>query len=343
MAIDIEKELAAAVAEHGKQYGPGCCEVNLLKGILRRRSLTDFHTVFDYFSGIDGGEYLNIGENLRPLLSPWWMSHLEVRHLVWMYEHLIAEYDSLSVIEKLLADRRIAPFRRAVLYHAVFDAEEDAALRVLLPRRNGIVVLPNFWWDNHRLWEHQVERNGRDCPDASFRRLGLPFRTSSDFSAALHKTMIKDCVSAFEMTRRLENRRISDSMMAIMIMHNSADCFAYLLAHYPERVFNLRSPEEWLITVCREARQKLAVAAVNELEREFPGVVRRTRDPWGNTPLWNTFFNLEPTEKLRAELIRFGCDPDEKNEWGLSYRLLRDNAPEIRRKKTNADGVIRRM
>ena len=72
-------------------------------------------------------------------------------------------------------------------------------------------------------------------------------------------------------------------------------------------------------------------AAVNELEREFPGIVRRARDPWGNTPLWNTFFNLEPTEKLHAELLRRGCDPNALNEWGLSYQLLKDNDPKAMR------------
>ena len=49
------------------------------------------------------------------------------------------------------------------------------------------------------------------------------------------------------------------------------------------------------------------------------------------------FFNPEPTEKLRAELLRLGCDPDAKNEWGLSYRLLEDNDPKKLRNRAAGD------
>ena len=45
-------------------------------------------------------------------------------------------------------------------------------------------------------------------------------------------------------------------------------------------------------------------------------------------PLRSTFCELGPKEKLRMELIRFGCDPDEENEWGLSPCLSRKNAPD---------------
>ena len=37
---------------------------------------------------------------------------------------------------------------------------------------------------------------------------------------------------------------------------------------------------------------------------------------------------LGEKEKLRAELIRCGCDPEEENEFGISYRLLRENDPQ---------------
>lgn len=100
------------------------------------------------------------------------------------------------------------------------------------------------------------------------------------------------------------------------------------MSHHPEWGFKLRSPEEWLLTVCRCADEELAVAAVGEYERQFPGIVAAARDPWGNTPLWNTFVNPKPTGKLRAELLRLGCDPNAKNEWELSCQLLADNDPE---------------
>ena len=130
------------------------------------------------------------------------------------------------------------------------------------------------------------------------------------------------------MNREFENRQVCDSLLQHLINRNAAKCFAYILAKYPERVFKLRSPQEWLLTVCRCAGDELAVAAVDELERQFPGIVGSTRDPWGGNPLWSTFCKLGPKEKLREELIRFGCDPDEENEWGISFRLLLENSPQ---------------
>ena len=159
-------------------------------------------------------------------------------------------------------------------------------------------------------------------------KIGLARHDGFRASAAMEIGVARDSFAVFELNRELEARKIGDSMLEHLIRSDAARCFTHILAHYPERVFKLRSPQEWLITVCREAREKLAVAAVNELERQFPGIVGKTRDPWGNTPLWNTLANVHHVEMLQTELLRLGCDPDAKNEWGLSYRLLEDNDPD---------------
>ena len=137
-----------------------------------------------------------------------------------------------------------------------------------------------------------------------------------------------DKCSVLELHRQLEGRKISDSLLQLLLRNNAAQCFAYFLSHYPKQVFKFRTPSEWLFTVCRCTKEKTAIAAVTEIERQIPGIVASARDPWGNTLLWNTFVNENPTEELQAELVRLGCDPNAENEWGLSYQLLKDNDPE---------------
>ena len=159
-------------------------------------------------------------------------------------------------------------------------------------------------------------------------KIGLARHDGFRASAAMEIGVADDSFAVFELNRELEARKIGDPMLEHLIRNDAVRCFTGLLSRHPDRVFKLRSPQEWLITVCRYAREKLAVAAVDELERQCPGVAAAARDPWGNTPLWNTLANAHHVETLQTELLRFGCDPDAENAWGLSYRLVRENAPD---------------
>ena len=293
----------------------------LLSRIIRRGSLNSFRNFFAEYA--DNGRYLDFSlKNHEDMLEPEWMSRFERPHLEWIYQLLAAQDERLQYTAKIVADRRIAADRRALCFHAVFAVSTRAAL----PQEDA--VLPHFWWYNHSAWDHHVFRIGKNDRDAYAGRLAIFLRREPRFSDAMRQGIRDDSVSVFEINRNLDNRRISDSLLKYLIGANAVKCFTYLLANYPETVFKLRSPQEWLLTVCRCAEEKFAVAAVNELERQCPGVVAGTRDPWGNTALWNTFFNYEQTDNLRSELIRLGCDPDAENELGLSYRLLMDNTPD---------------
>lgn len=327
MAIDIDKEMGELFPlEHHGAHDELLGEymdrkTELFERILRERSLSGFRSFYDRFR--DDPYLFDINcEDFKSIFGDWWLSHLEIPHLQWIYRrYLHVSRDVITLIGDIVTNRRIAAKKRAVFGHAMFDCRDTAARS---PR--GFIGLP-FFWHCDRVICGQI-MDVKSCREHRLiRRIGVRRHDGFRASAALEGGVGRDSFAVFELNREIEDRPIDDSMLEHLIRRDAARCFAGLLAHRPEAVFKLRTPGEWLLTVCRYAKDGLAVAAVNELEREFPGVVRRTRDPWGNTPLWNTFFNLEPTEKLRAELIRFGCDPDEKNEWGLSYQMLRDNAP----------------
>ena len=320
--IDIEKALAPFVAERGERVGKILGERALLKRIASSRSMTDFRTFFAYFGSRDARAFLRV-KDFPALFGAWWMEHLEKPHLVWLFDHMSDEADALNLVDRMLSDPRIDISRRALFYHAVFTAPSRTYFR-----RNWIIVLPPFWWDNRRVWQDYSAFVRSDNPDEFIRRLAVAASPKFKGSEAMLEAIRKDAVSVLEINRELDNRRVSDSLLQLIIRENAGRCFVYMLKTYPRQVFKLRSPEEWLLTVCRYAKNELGIAAVDELEREFPGIVGRTRDHWGDTPLWNTLFNANPTGKLQAELLRCGCDPDAVNDRRLSYRLVKDNSPE---------------
>ena len=265
-------------------------------------------------------------DNYRMIIDSGWLSQFETSLLRWFYELLRHRYrfGGDTLMELILPDRRIAAEKRALLCHAVFNSGAQ------IERCAGdYVVQPPFWWYNRDALAKIIMKSEGDAASVFIKHTGRlhrfgKFRPSS----AMAQGVEDDQISLFELNRQLEGRRICASMLECLIRSNAARCFAYLLSHYPKQVFKFRSPLEWLFTVCRGAKQELAAAAGDEIERQFPGIVSSARDPWGNTLLWNTFVNKNPTEGLREELIHLGCDPNAQNEWGLSYQLLKDNDPE---------------
>ena len=322
MAIDLKAEMAKIVARYGEtiaEYlGPGL----LLRQVVHHGNMNDFREFFTrYAKNGRRWKYFKIQE-CDSIFGPRWMARFEPTHLKWIYHLLTANDSNLKCTAKLIADRRIAAERRALCVHAVFSAETHSKTPF------GGVILPNFWWYNRGAWSACLANVRKGDENAFIKRLGCAaVRSEVAVPEAMRRAAESDTVSVFEMNREFENRQVCGSLLQFLIRHNAAKCFTYLLANYPQRIFKRRSPREWLLTVCRCAPDELAAAAVAELERQFPGIVAETRDPWGGSALWSTFCELGPKEKLRAELIRLGCDPDEENEFGLSCRLLLDNAP----------------
>ena len=321
MAIDLKTEMAKIVARHGEAIAEYMGPDRLLRQVIHHGDMNDFKEFFVRYAK-SGRKWKNFKiQEYDSILGPRWMARFEPAHLKWIY-HLIAANDGrLKCTAKLVADRRIAAELRALCFHAVFAADTRPSLSP------GFVILPHFWWYNRAAWNSYVLSVKKNSKDAFIKRLACALHPNYSISDTLRRAAESDTVSVFEMNREFENRQVCDSLLQFLIRCNAAKCFTYILAKYPKRVFKLRSPQEWLLTVCRCAEDKLALAAVDELERQFPGIVAATHDHWGGNALWSTFCKLGPKEKLREELIRFGCDPDEENEWGLSPRMLLDNAP----------------
>ena len=356
MAIDPDRELDAIyrISSRIAYWSPkGQQEVffaplnELLSRILSEGTMADFQVFFnrvilpasengaaptpslvDWRQACRDFAYYIGNDSYRAIVDGGWISRFEKPHVLWFFRTLLlhCREGREALIDRIVEDRRIATEKRALFCHAAFKAEVTVV-------RHGrdFIDLPRFWHCNRSICDRVMDT--KNCVQhEAIKNFCVP-RHGGRLPAALEKGVAGDNYAVFEINRELENRRIGGAMLEHLIRSHAVRCFTGLLAHHPEAVFKLRSPEEWLVTVCRCAGDDFAVATVKELERQFPGIVGRTRDPWGNTPLWNTFINPNPTATLRAELLRFGCDPDAKNEWELSYRLVRDNDPKVLRRQ----------
>ena len=134
----------------------------------------------------------------------------------------------------------------------------------------------------------------------------------------------KDSISVFELNRQVSGQNITLTLLHYLLRSNAIQCFFHLLENFPKQVFECRTAEEWLFTVCHDVAEKTAIPVILWFEKKKPGIIARARDPWGNTLLWHTLAR-EKVDELQRTLILNGCDANAKNQWGLSWRLVKGN------------------
>ena len=146
---------------------------------------------------------------------------------------------------------------------------------------------------------------------------------------SLLDAICEDNPSRFAIYRDLDDEKISRNMLAYLLVKNAAKCFNILLEMYPQIVCRVRKKEEWLWTVCMNCSVKTAVSIIRAFEKKYPGICSETHDPWNHNLLWLTTFNeSKDIFVLQKDLIDLGCDPDEKNDLGFSFKLIMENTPE---------------
>ena len=319
MPFDVTAEIEKLKAEDADNLAKA--EV-LDRLLILNRPFDEFKQFVDAFPK----DAIHIFEKLvfmDRLFSAEMMTAYENRHLVAIYEMLSGQsyYCAMRSAAQIVMEPRIPAEHRALFWHIIKSA------------RYPYCGLPGWFFTRRIFVDNPAARKcwhrySKDTCGREFIK-----KTSNDIRdkrsiGAMADAVLRDSVPILEVKRTLAGRSIGFSLLLHMLRGNAVQCFTYMLSHYPKRVFKLRSPQEWLFTVCRCAGEKLATAAVDEIERQFPGIVGSARDPWGNTLLWNTLANRSSTPRLQTELIRLGCDPNAKNEWGLSYQLVKDNTVE---------------
>lgn len=135
-----------------------------------------------------------------------------------------------------------------------------------------------------------------------------------------------------------EGFRFSRQWLRLIVDEQGWDLLARLIRR-SEELFKVIEPRRLLFGICADGRFKDKVAAklVRMLERRCPGIVAKTVDIFGDTPLWYTLYRYQHGGKgvagslwqhenmgsLARVLKALGCDPDRKNKMGLSWRMVK--------------------
>lgn len=257
MAVDLKAEMAKLVARHGEAIAEYMGPDRLLRQVIHHGDMNDFKEFFVRYAN-SGQRWKNFKiQEYDSILGPRWMARFEPAHLKWICHLLVADDDRLKYTAKIVADRRIAAERRALCFHAVFAACNTTESTL----SSGVVILPNLWWYNRWAWSEYLRHVRENSDDAFIKRLDVSIRQTPAYSDSTWAGIRNDSPATLEINRELDNRRISDSLLKCLIKHDAVKCFVHMLKHRADQVFKLRTPREWLLTVCRCAKDELAAAA----------------------------------------------------------------------------------
>lgn len=176
-----------------------------------------------------------------------------------------------------------------------------------------------------------------DISSFNFRRAETYIFNSSrrNLKAALDS----DSIASFEINREFLGSEIGTTMIDCLLVCGAVQIFFYLLNKHPRKFLNLRTKENWLFAIVKNSSgiahlaggEKESVKRIIGFLKNFecydPGIIARVRDPWDNNLLWYVPFRYNCRDIYKC-LVDLGCNPEWKNKFGLSRKLISENSRE---------------
>ena len=241
-------------------------------------------------------------------------------------------------IVQMLDNHDIPEHKRAFLYNIINDRLIDWSLCSEFYLSNFTYLAHCFKYtvfqkkiklEKKFIFLDEKEKDFLRKSRSNFREKAMPLQ--------ILQAIKNNSVSELEIARLLNYRKISLTMMYAILTCQAENIIHYFFEKYSDEIFSLRTPEEWLFTICNYFPGGAAVSFIKQVEDKFPGIVKNARDPWGCDLLWHTFYNEVVWNELYARnernlvqqcLIDLGCDPNKKNDLGLSFNLITKNTIE---------------
>jgi len=173
-------------------------------------------------------------------------------------------------------------------------------------------------------------------------RVSAYWRESSEYGSLQQAFSTKDS-QVFCLHLSIAGQRLSMKHIRMMVDCGKFELLEDLFAKVP-RAWKFISPRELLLWVCADGRfnDEAAARLVKMIESVAPGIVARTTDVFGDTPLWYTLYRYqygghvnsggwqENAPKLERLLRRLGCDPHGVNRLGLSWASVHGELLKLR-------------
>lgn len=240
---------------------------------------------------------------------------------------------SAECINELLTDYDIPADKRAFLYNIYNDrATNWSGGYYIFKSHIDFAIKHSTFQKKWQIDQRYFALN--DEEETFLRKSRCNFRENS-LTPQILQAIKRDSVSELEIARLLNNKKISLGIMYAILTYNAKSTINFLLKKYSDEIFSLRTPQEWLFTLCNYFYLTAAIDFIKNIEEKFPGIVKNTIDPWGNDLLWHTFYNDEVWNSLYKRtvnsiqqcLIDLGCDPNKRNELDLSFNSVLENTP----------------
>ncbi len=171
------------------------------------------------------------------------------------------------------------------------------------------------------------KKSGYERVPPGFYFMDAPLRIQKSLSRKMQEAIRHDSISMFEMERTLSGKKISASMLRLMFCYRRYNLVEHLMRKHSKALASILSPLDMLICFCRLQTDP---QLVNILEELHPGICKCV-DKLGNTPLWYCLVAIARvsggrfhTEEFEQTLIHYGCNPDQRNHLGLSYRICKE-------------------
>ena len=241
----------------------------------------------------------------------------------------LSKYATLKIIVAIVLNRELPDYIRAIFWHHLQDIyqwnhniiygqtliQECKHIR----KNMGVFDMEHFYSEKQR----------------SFIRMTKAVIKTSLLSSDIENSLEKDAVSTVQITRMLHGKKLTITQMLAAFRYDAQKIILNAIEKNTDQFFKIHTPEDWLFIICNNFCNKTGLAAINAIAAIFPDVVKSAKDPWGANLLWNTFFcdnsywqKISFMQNIQNKLIELGCDPDEKNELGLSFNLVMENSPD---------------
>ena len=142
----------------------------------------------------------------------------------------------------------------------------------------------------------------------------------------IRRAIGNDSVEAFLIFREMTGIRLSYGLLAKIMREKALKIFAELLKD--GEIFRKVIPRDELCVCCAtQFEDALSVPRLEIVDELFPGAVKDVRDRWGRNLLWYAAANrrtvfFHPFCRLTPFLLKCGCDPENGNQLGISWRYM---------------------
>ncbi|MBQ9788719.1 MAG: hypothetical protein IJW31_03875 [Lentisphaeria bacterium] len=250
---------------------------------------------------------------------------------------------SYECINDLLTDYDIPVDKKAFLYNIYNDSAGYWSGGYYIAEHIDLAIKHSKF---QKKWQIDLHYFALNNEEKNFlRKSRCNFRENS-LTPQILQAIKRDSASELEIARLLNNKKISLGIMYAILTYNAGSTINFLLKKYSDEIFSLRTPQEWLFTLCNYFHLTAAIDFIKHIEEKFPGIVKNAIDPWGNDLLWHTFYNdnvwnpyyNRTVNSIQQCLIDFGCDPNKRNALGLSFNSVLENTPEAWEDNKNQSG-----